>query len=67
MICFRDRSYCVHSNTRGEGDCTNTECYRYFTKQDSIDANRWWGEEGAPIAWMDCKTEECGYARKEDD
>lgn len=46
MICYRDMSFCM-------SDCNNTECPRNFTPEVQEAADKWWGKEGAPIAFMD--------------
>ena len=48
MICFRDQSYCA-----------DTECNRKLTDELAYQANRWWGGEGAPVAFMQMR-ETCG-------
>ena len=46
MICYQDRTFC-------NACCNNQECPRKYTEQIRIDANKWWGEDGAPIAFSD--------------
>ena len=54
MICFRDQSFCAES-----AECANTECDRKWTDELAYQANRWWGGEGAPVAFMPMR-ETCG-------
>jgi hypothetical protein len=54
MICFRDMTFCGHyEGKRNEytSDCVNTECRRFFSKEDSEAAERWM--ENAPVAFSD--------------
>ena len=44
MICFRDKTFCG-------SDCTNTDCGRYFGAAEEEAARRWWGGDGAPVAY----------------
>lgn len=47
MICFRDMTFCSDTD-----QCANKDkCQRYFsiTQQDA--AKRWWGKDGAPVAF----------------
>ena len=60
MICYRDRSYCSESE-----NCANVGCGRRFTEQDAIAGEKWWGSKDFPVAYMDCKTDDCGFERKE--
>ncbi len=48
MICFRDMTFC-------SADCYNTDCGRYFSELDAIEARRWWSHDpnNAPIAFCD--------------
>ncbi len=48
MMCFRDRSFCSASVTR----CVNTECDRFFGPKQQAEADAWWEEPGAPVAFM---------------
>ena len=44
MICYKDQTYCgskVKKHT----------CGREFTKQDAIDAEKWWGGKDYPVAY----------------
>lgn len=44
MICFRDREFCnalVHKD-----DCT-----RRWTPELQVEADKWWGGPGAPVAF----------------
>ena len=54
MICFRDQSFCAES-----AGCANTECNSKWTDELAYQANRWWGGEGAPVAFMPMR-ETCG-------
>lgn len=45
-ICYRDMTFCI-------ADCDNKECPRMYTKEVIEAANKWWGEDGAPIAISD--------------
>ena len=44
MICYKDRSYC------GSQVKVHT-CGREFTKQDAIDAEKWWGGKDYPVCY----------------
>lgn len=44
MICYKDQTYCS-SKTRKH------TCGREFTEQDKLDAEKWWGGEGYPVAF----------------
>lgn len=60
MICYRDTTYCCSPNCRNE-------CGRQFTEADKIDAKRWWGKDGAPIAmaeFCDKNGERIDYGRR---
>ena len=59
MICFRDQSFCAES-----AECANTECRRKWTDELAYQANRWWGGEDAPVAFMPMR-ETCGKFIKE--
>jgi hypothetical protein len=46
MLCYKDKTFCcskVHKAT----------CTRQFTKQDAIDAEKWWGNKDYPVAYAD--------------
>lgn len=43
MMCYRDMTFCISK------DCTN-ECGRQLTKEIIEAADKWWGEQGAPIS-----------------
>lgn len=44
MICYRDRTYC-------SSKVDKHTCGREFTKQDAIDAEKWWGGKDYPVAY----------------
>lgn len=50
MLCYR--SFCSAYPTR----CSNDECDRAFTASEAARAAKWWGGEGAPVAYMDMST-----------
>lgn len=53
MICYKDRSWCVHSvNTL----CSNTKCARYYTEEE-----RQYNRDNMPLSMADFKTETCGF------
>lgn len=45
-MCFRDTTFCSSPN------CKN-KCGRKLTEQDKEAARKWWGKDGAPIAYAD--------------
>lgn len=48
MICYRDMSFCSDSEV-----CKNANgCSRNFTEEVRQAAIKWWGGEGAPVAFM---------------
>ena len=49
MMCWRDRSFCSASVRR----CVNKECDRFFGPEQQRQADAWWGEGEAPVAFMD--------------
>lgn len=53
MICYRDMTFCAASRER----CFNTECSRFFSDAEAGRARRWWGEDGAPVAFADFSTD----------
>lgn len=57
MICYKDRSWCVHSiNTL----CNNTSCSRFYTKEE-----RQYNNNELPLSIADFKTDNCGYEATE--
>jgi len=46
MICFKDMSFC-------SAKCSNQDCFRQFTTKEREEAIKWWGNENAPVAFMD--------------
>ncbi len=44
MICFRDMTFCSR-------ECANVECHRNFTPEVQAAARKWWGNDGAPVAF----------------
>jgi len=46
MMCYRDITFCI-------AECANTNCQRKFTDKVQQDAQKWWGNENAPIAVSD--------------
>ena len=46
MICFKDMTFCGAT-------CANHSCDSKFTKNDEIEAIRWWGNDNAPVAYAD--------------
>jgi len=49
MMCFRDMTFC----TAFPDACGNAKCRRAFTDAQSAAARKWWGGDGAPIAFSD--------------
>ena len=43
MICYRDRTFCSSKNCKDK-------CGRKLTQQVQEGAEKWWGNENAPIA-----------------
>ncbi len=54
MICFKDKAFCSDSNR-----CANERCNYHFGPEEQEAAEEWWGEEGAPVAFMSRKAT-CG-------
>ena len=53
MLCYRDMTFCNHYT-----DCSKKDtCDRPFTPQVKKDAEKWWGDDGAPIAMFVDKPE----------
>ncbi len=49
MICYRDTTFC-------SSEVDHHTCGREFTAQDEIDAVKWWGQGGYPVAFgLFCK------------
>jgi len=46
MMCFRDMTFC-------SSNCRTEECPRNFTDEQREAARKWWGGEGAPVAFSD--------------
>lgn len=44
MISYKDRTFCA-------SEVDDHNCSREFTKQDAIDAEKWWGSKDFPVAW----------------
>lgn len=57
MICYRDRAFC-------NAECGNEDCSRNFTPAERAKARQWWGEEGAPVAFSNFRTDDCGFVAK---
>jgi hypothetical protein len=57
MLCFRDKSFC-------SADCSSYSCDRKFTNKDKVEAERWWGGEDAPVAFMDFSKDCSDYKKK---
>jgi len=53
MMCYRDMIFCV-------AKCANTTCPLKFTDKVQQDAQKWWGNENAPVALGDL-SEGCKY------
>lgn len=49
MISYKDMTFC-------NAECANFECKRKLTKQVIADAQKWWGDDNAPIAMSDFST-----------
>lgn len=58
MLCYLDRSFCNQP-------CANEECYRNYSKKHQEGAREWWGDDGAPVALMNFRTEGCGFIPKD--
>jgi hypothetical protein len=46
MICYRDKTFCT-------ANCANLPCTSKLTDEVRTDAEKWWGQKGAPIAVSD--------------
>lgn len=54
MICYKDMTFC-------KSDCINTNCFRNWTEEKNKDAKKWWGSDGAPVAFSDFSKNCEGY------
>lgn len=45
-LCFKDKTFC-------SAQCKNHHCHRNWTDDLHHAAVKWWGSEGAPVAFMD--------------
>ena len=54
MISFRDMAFCESSS-----ECANNECLRHWNDDLQKQAVKWWGKEGAPVAFGQFK-DVCG-------
>lgn len=45
-MAFRDMAFCSAA-------CANLDCPRQFTAEQSKAAEKWWGGQGAPVAFSD--------------
>ena len=48
MICYKDQTFCADS---AEGRCVNKDCWRFYGQEQRAEAKRWWGGDGAPVAF----------------
>lgn len=47
MIHYKDQAFCADAEK-----CANKyDCRRWFSPAESIKANKWWGCDGAPVAF----------------
>lgn len=46
MICYLDQTFCGSPNCQGK-------CGRQFTAAHREAARKWWGKDGAPVAFAD--------------
>ena len=44
MMSYKDQTYCASKVKRHT-------CNREFTKQDGLDAEKWWGSKDYPVAF----------------
>lgn len=54
MMCFRDQSFCSDS-----AQCATKECSVKWTSEQQAAARKWWGDDGAPVAFTS-KKDTCG-------
>lgn len=59
MMCYKDRTWCMHSR-----ECGNTMCDRNFTEEEREQAIKWWCSTDFPLAMADFKTDGCGWRSK---
>lgn len=59
MICFEDMTFCSAA-------CKTTECRRHWSDAKRLDANLWWGKDGAPVAFSDFSDRCIAYDPDED-
>lgn len=55
MMCYRDMTFCEHYETCEDGKT----CERSLTDKVKKDADKWWGQPGAPIATADFREGDC--------
>lgn len=46
MICYLDRAFCGSPNCQGK-------CGRQFTDEHRAAARKWWGDDHAPVSFME--------------
>lgn len=46
MICYRDMTFC-------SAQCATKDCKRQFDAAQKAAAKKWWGGDGAPVAFSD--------------
>lgn len=54
MLCYKDKSFCVH-------ECGNLTCDRNYTEEERQKAIAWHGSKNVPVMFSDFKTESCGF------
>ena len=59
MMCYRDSTFCPYYNECSKGKT----CRWALTDKVKSDADKWWGNEGAPICVYDGKPE-CFIAKE---
>lgn len=55
-LCWKDRTFC-------SSDCVRKDCFRYFGPEQKEQAEKWWGDSNAPVAFSDF-TDTCGLYQK---
>jgi hypothetical protein len=59
IMSFRGMTFC-------RADCANKECHRQFDAEQKEAANKWWGGDGAPVAFGDMSSQCETYKPKND-
>lgn len=53
MLCYKDRSWCIHSLNTG---CMNEACSRFYTEEE-----KQYNKDDMPLSIADFHSENCGF------